>query len=631
MKKVSITSANIKEDSLIKLRRVFPQLIKDNQIDFDALKAFFDEEGIIAGEGKYGLNWSGKSKAIQAIHVPSIGTLTPQPKDSVAWDKTENLFIEGDNLEVLKLLQKHYREKIKMIYIDPPYNTGKDKIYRDNFKENITDYYERSGQTKDGIKMTSNSESRGRYHSDWLTMMYPRLFFAKSLLRDDGVIFVSIDDNEVHNLRHIMDEIFGQENFVGQLIIRSNPRGSQEPTGISHEHEYILCYIKSDEGVNTILGYKRTQSDSEFSYKTKEGKRARLLGLRKRGGDWRQSDRKNMYYPFYVNPKDFTVSLEKSTQYKIEVYPIRPEGKKSRWTWGPKTAQKRLNELIGKKISRNGENVYDIYRIDTLEDEKDNIKREKVKSIWLDKTLNYQFARQYFKEYFGNSEIFDFPKSPYFVINLLRSLNDESGIILDFFAGSGTTGDAVMDLNSQDGGDRKWICVQLPEITDEKSEARKAGFNTIAEIARERIRRAGKKIKKGDIGFKAYSLKKSNYRQWQMLDGKADEKKLKQQMKLVLDKPLVDGFDESSVIYEILLKEGFSLNSQVKSEKLVGLPVWVVTDEDKKLVVSFAKSLIKDQIEKLDLKSEDTFVCFDSALNDTIKVNIIRNLNVKVI
>ncbi len=226
---------------------------------------------------------------------------------------------------------------------------------------------------------------------------------------------------------------------------------------------------------------------------------------------------------------------------------------------------------------------------------------------------------------------FDNPKPPKLIqkfIELSSSIEDE---ILDFFAGSGTTAHAVMDLNAQDSGNRKWILVQLPEATDEKSEARKAGFNTIAEIARERIRRAGKTINKGDIGFKSFSLQKSNYRQWQILDDKADEKKLKQQMKLVLDKPLIDGYDERSVIYEILLKEGFSLNSQVKSEKISGLTIWVVTGEDKKLVVSFAKSLTKNQIEKLNLKPEDNFVCFDSALDDTTKVNIIRNLNIKVI
>ena len=228
-------------------------------------------------------------------------------------------------------------------------------------------------------------------------------------------------------------------------------------------------------------------------------------------------------------------------------------------------------------------------------------------------------------------KLFDYSKPSQLISYLSEIGSNKNDIILDFFAGSGTTAHAVMDLNAQAGGNRKWILVQLPEATDEESEAKKAGFNTISEIARERIRRAGKKINKGDIGFKAFVLQKSNYRQWQMLDEKADEKKLKQQMKLILDKPLVDGFDEASVVYEILLKEGFSLNSQVKQEKLGDLTVWVIIDEDKKLVISFARSLTKPQIEKLHLEPEDTLVCFDSALDDTTKVNIIRNLNVKVI
>ena len=208
--KITKTSQNLQNDNLEKLRKVFPNFVKDGQVDFDALKKFFTDEEILAGEEKYGLNWAGKSNAFKLIRTPATGTLTPQEKESKNFNETQNLFIEGDNLEVLKLLQKKYREQIKMIYIDPPYNTGKDFIYKDNFKENISDYYERSGQSENGIKLTTNLESNGRYHSDWLTMMYPRLFLARNLLKDDGVIFVSIDDNEVANLRLIMDEILGR-------------------------------------------------------------------------------------------------------------------------------------------------------------------------------------------------------------------------------------------------------------------------------------------------------------------------------------------------------------------------------------------------------------------------------------
>jgi len=484
-----------------------------------------------------------------------------------------------------------------MIYIDPPYNTGKDFIYKDNFKENVADYYERTGQSKNGIRLTTNFESGGRYHSDWLTMMYPRLFFAKSLLREDGVIFISIDDNEVHNLRHIMDEIFGQENFV-QDFMWLHGKGKKDKNSRTLQ-QYVLCYAKNKDILETwtIEKLKEYQLDNPDNDK--------------RGGWFSGSisfseERSNKKHPNYFKIKS-------------------PSGVEWERQW--QCSKDEMDEYLQDDCIYFGlppdyGNVPRLKIFPTME--------EVIPPNIIDDVGTTRSAQKDLDELLGE-HYFDNPKPPKLIqkfIELSSSIEDE---ILDFFAGSGTTAHAVMDLNAQDSGNRKWILVQLPEATDEKSEARKAGFNTIAEIARERIRRAGKTINKGDIGFKSFSLQKSNYRQWQILDDKADEKKLKQQMKLVLDKPLIDGYDERSVIYEILLKEGFSLNSQVKSEKISGLTIWVVTGEDKKLVVSFAKSLTKNQIEKLNLKPEDNFVCFDSALDDTTKVNIIRNLNIKVI
>ena len=265
MDKVKNASVNTGNENLDKLRRVFPQFVKENKIDFEALNKFFKDEEIVAGEEKYGLNWAGKSNAFKLIRTPSVGTLTPQEKESKDWDKTENLFIEGDNLEVLKLLQKHYREKIKMIYIDPPYNTGKDFIYKDNYTANVSDYYEKTGQSKNGIKMTTNPESAGRYHSDWLTMMYPRLFLARNLLKEDGVIFISIDDNEVANLRLIMDEIFGEENFVS-ITVRVSNSAKNNVNQISVTHEYTLVYIKNKEKSNKNWVVKKRNYKEFESY-----------------------------------------------------------------------------------------------------------------------------------------------------------------------------------------------------------------------------------------------------------------------------------------------------------------------------------------------------------------------------
>lgn len=603
MDKVKNTSVNTGNENLDKLRRVFPQFIKENKIDFDALKKFFEDQTIVAGEEKYGLNWAGKSNAFKLIRTPSVGTLTPQEKESKDWDKTENLFIEGDNLEVLKLLQKHYREKIKMVYIDPPYNTGKDFIYKDNYTENISDYYEKTGQSKNGIKMTTNPESAGRYHSDWLTMMYPRLFLARNLLKEDGIIFISIDDNEVANLRLIMDEIFGEENFYAQInwTARNKPMNAGSARfKLQLSEEYVLAYgkITMQEHVPFKL-----QSSGEKSYP--------------------QSDEKGLKYRLEEIQQRKNIGIKRSVKMEFDI-PGATLTKGYRWTIGPETAinLKRTNRLVIKNkkafkiIYSNEENNSDYH------------------PLWANFSESSGTSENGKAELFDlleNNVGFETVKPVDLIKKLLFHFSDKEDIILDFFAGSGTTAHAVMELNAEDEGNRKWICVQLPEATDEESEAFKAGYKNIAEIAKKRIKRAGKKIAKGDTDFKSLNLSKSNYRQWNLLTDKDDEQKLKKQMKLFLEKPLVDGYDEKSVVYEILLKEGYDLNSKVTQEKNGNIKYWQVIDEDKKLLVTFEKKITKDQVESLKLTDEDTFVCLDSALDDTTKINIGRNLNVKVI
>ncbi len=505
---------DIAEENIGKLKQLFPEVFTEGKIDFGKLGQVLGEYVEDSNE-RYNFTWNGKGRALRLSQTPSLGTLRPCKEESKDWDTTQNLYIEGDNLEVLKLLQKSYYGKVKMVYIDPPYNTGKDFVYKDDFHDSLENYKKITGQIdNDGKAISTNAETSGRYHTDWLNMMYPRLRLARNLITDDGVIFISIDDNEVANLKKICNEVFGEDNYVADVIMRSNPRGSQEPFGISREHEYLVCYAKSPQGIYSIVGQKRDDDDSEFNFTLENGKKARLLGLRKRGGDWRRSDRPNMFYPLYVNPNDNSVSVDKTETHFIEVLPLRPDGEESRWTWGIDTAKERISDLYGKEIIRNGERTFDIYRIDPLESPDGSIKREKLKSVWLDKELNYQSARQYLRELFGSSEIFDFPKPPEMIIKLLSSLNTNDGIILDFFSGSATTAHAVMQLNAEDGGNRKYIMVQLPETTDEKSDAYKAGYTTICEIGKERIRRAGEKIKeeKGlealnlDVGFKVLKL-----------------------------------------------------------------------------------------------------------------------------
>jgi len=625
IEKISTTSENIQNENLEKLQKVFPQFVKDKEIDFDALRAFFDAENIIAGTEKYGLNWAGKSNAFKAIRTSATGTLAPQIEESKNWDTTENVFIEGDNLEVLKLLQKHYREKIKMIYIDPPYNTGKDFVYKDNFTQSVADYYEQTGQAEGGIKMTANTEKNGRYHSDWLTMMYPRLFLAKNLLLDDGVIFVSIDDNEVANLRLIMDEIFGEENFISEFIWHSSTGGGIRSRFVNQSHQYIVCYAKNI--IETKMFYASLSEEAKKQYKKEDDRGVyREKDFAWKNSSWGTNQKYFIECPNgeKVKPKDgYLFRFIRSTfdEYfakDMVVFKatkngplVKENGEQANWNIYIK---KYLGDGTGAPSSVIPRDLVGINNEGTTE-------------------LNDLFGGNFFES----------PKN----VRLLKYLfslveEDDGDIVLDFFAGSGTTAHAVMDLNAEDSGNRKFICVQLPEMTEEESEAYKAGYKNIAEISRERIRRAGEKIGKEDIGFKSFSLQKSNYRQWNVLTENDNKEKILAQSKLFLGHPLTDGFDEKSVVYEILLKEGFSLNAKVNQQakafpisddksNFAGDYVWIAREGDKTLVASFREKVTKEDVDALKLKSEDIFVCLDSALDDTAKVNILRNLTLKVI
>ena len=635
---VATTSEPILNASLEKLRAVFPQFVKEGQVDFDALKAFFDKEGITAEPEKYGLSWAGKTNAVRALQAPATGTLVPQEKESRDWDKTQNIFIEGDNLEVLKLLQKQYANpgKIKMIYIAPPYNTGKDRVYKDSFTEGVSDYYERTGQSKDGIKLTANLESNGRYHSDWLTMMYPRLFLAKNLLKDDGVIFISIDDNEVANLRLIMDEIFGEENYLNTFCWVNNLKGRQiSGTGAAKTYEYILCYARRIEENELFIGIidnlKRLMPSTYkgFDYETEEDEAGEFVvknELHNTNSIFNEETRPNLvfniHYNFETEEVKFTEVNDQTTFEKFaKIGPKKNNDgvhKYHAWRWSRDKIQ---NELANLKFEKTREGAKVSTKI------RDH-KTTNLKDLISDITTNSGGAEV--KDLFDGHKYFDYPK-PIDLIKIFTTQTESDDTILDFFAGSGTTAQAVMAQNAEDGGNRKWICVQLPEATDEDSEAYKAGYKTIAEIARERIRRAGAMIGKGDIGFKALTLEQSNYRRWNVITDADDEKKLLAQEKLFADKPLVDKYDEKAVVYEVLLKEGFSPNASVAQDKKGILKPWVVVDGERKLAVTFADKVTKEQVDALGLSKNDLFVCLDSALDDTTKVNISRNLNVKVI
>ncbi len=366
------TSLTPQEEKLNALRELLPEAFAEGKIDWEKLRATLGEAVNFSNE-RYVLNWAGKSDAFKVLQTPTTKTLVPAKTESSNFDDTEHIFIEGENLAVLKVLQKSYFGKVKMIYIDPPYNTGNDSfIYPDKFSETRAEYARRVGDKDEDGYMTNdgmfkkNSKENGQYHSNWLSMMMPRLYLAKNLLRQDGVIFVSIDDNEVHNLRLLMNEIFGEENFICQIINKSNPRGSQASKFFAIEHEYILVFCKNINEFD-IRGYEKNEDEKlEYNLTNKEGKKYRLLGLRQRGGAWKREHRPKMYYPIYINPENGEVSLLKNEIFIVEVLPKRPTGEESRWTWSKELLDKNKNIIVGKKINRQNSEVevWDIFRKD---------------------------------------------------------------------------------------------------------------------------------------------------------------------------------------------------------------------------------------------------------------------------
>ncbi|MGZ8190270.1 MAG: site-specific DNA-methyltransferase [Methylococcaceae bacterium] len=460
-------------------------------IDFDLLRQELAGHIVEGPQERYQLNWPGKREALLTANAPIAKTLRPCREESVDFDSTQNLYIEGDNLDALKLLQETYLGKVKMIYIDPPYNTGNDFIYEDDFAEDTASYLQRSNQKDEaGNRLVANNESNGRFHSDWLSMMYPRLKLARNLLRDDGVIFISIDDNEQANLKRLCDEVFGDNNFIAQLAVQLNPRGRHLDKFVAKTHESILVFGRNCNNPYVMYGIeKEGRMVDEYNREDEKGK-YRLLGLRNRNQAFNPVSRPNLYYPLYVNPFDGSVSIVSDDGYSDEVWPDTPDKVKTCWTWGKEKVVADNKLLIAEKSGAE----WRVYRKDYLVGDSGQLATTLVKSLWIDKEISNDIGRKAIKDLFDNS-VMDFPKSPELLKILLKTGNSLNGIVLDFFSGSATTAHAVMQLNAEDDGKRRFIMVQLPEVCDEKSEAYKAGYKTIAEIGKERIRRAGARIK----------------------------------------------------------------------------------------------------------------------------------------
>lgn len=575
-------SPDLVAENLARLKALFPELVSEGTdgaaVNVDVLKALVGDRTVTDADEKYGLNWHGKRRARQLALTPSTGTLRPCPEDSVDWDTTQNLMIEGDNLEVLKLLQKSYAGKVKLIYIDPPYNTGKDFVYPDDFKDNIRNYLELTGQVESGRKISSNTEASGRFHTDWLNMMYPRLKLARNLLREDGLLAISIDDNELERLRAACGEIFGEENFAAQLCVQSNPRGRQSDTFFATVHEYLLVWARSGESC-VIDGAALTDGQkAAFGLSDPSGKPYRLLGLRQRGAASLRQDRPDMYFPIYVNPKSLKVSLDPAPGFTAEVLPRKSTGEDGRWMWGKERCRKDVHLLVPQMIERRQE--FDIFVVDYLERNGEERTR-KFKTIWDDKKLNTQNGTQEVKELLGCAAM-SFPKPLALLSDVIQLGAGNGDIILDFFAGSGTTGHAVMAHNAADGGNRRYILVQLPEPLDPENKDQKIAADfcdklgkprNIAELTKERLRRAAKKVKHensifaGDLGFRVFKLDSSNIRAWEPNRDDLD------QMLLDHAEHLKEGRTEQEILYELLLKFGLDLCVPIETMTIAGKAV----------------------------------------------------------
>ncbi|MBL7668739.1 site-specific DNA-methyltransferase [Moraxella osloensis] len=496
------------------IRDMNGEVVLERGIDFELLKQELSHSVIDGSQERYRLDWVGKREAIVTANSPIAKTLRPCRDESVDFETTGNLFIEGDNIEALKLLQESYLGKVKMIYIDPPYNTGNDFIYNDDFAADTAEFFERSGQVDgDGNRLVANTESNGRFHSDWLSMMYSRLKLARNLLSDDGVIFISIDENEVDNLKKIGSEIFGSSNFIGNIAVVNNPKGRSDQKNLATAHEYLLSFQKTD--LASFKGFKAEEHITKRYNKEDEKGLWREIDLRKTGDNDRAEDRPNMFYPFYWNEKQNLLGLEQFSSEDIEIYPMKSINEKGCWRWGKNTAQSKLENLYSRYMPNKQQ--WSVFEKDYF-DENDLIKST---TIWNFKDVNSERGTDSFvKDLEFVKKVFTSPKPIGTIFRALLLATEKNSIVLDFFAGSSTTAHAVMQLNAEDGGNRKFIMVQIPEATDSKSEAFKAGYPTIAEISKERIRRAGAKIKTDnadkdginelDTGFRVLKIDTTN-------------------------------------------------------------------------------------------------------------------------
>lgn len=604
MEKLKMQSPDLTQKNIEAIEKLFPNVITEvrdetgklrKAVDFDLLRQELSSVIIEGDKERYQLTWPGKKEAMLLANAKINKTLRPVKEDSVDWDNTQNLYIEGDNLEALKLLQEAYLGKIKCIYIDPPYNTGNDYIYRDDFTQEKDGYLEGTGQVdEDGNRLFRNTESNGRFHSDWLSMMYSRLKIARNLLKDDGMIFISIDENEIENLKKLCNEVFGKSNSVGTFIWRKKDGGGQTREAFVIEHEYIVVYRKSD---NTTWIDKSVKRDKSEYNKSDDRGIYKIIKLAKWGNTARREDRPSMYFP--LKAPNGTL-----------VFPVAPDGNEGRWRIG----KEKMNELIRLDLihweKKDGKWVpYEKEYFDNQE------KVIKERSILYD-IANTGDGSNVLTEIFGRKDIFENPK-PVELVKLLLSYNTVSNdIILDFFSGSATTAHAVMQLNAEDGGNRnrKYIMVQLPEPTSEDSEAYKAGYRNICELGKERIRRAAKKIKEEtnadiDYGFRVFRVDSSNMKDVYYRPSKLDQGKLVQ-----LESNIKEDRTAEDLLIQVILDCGLELSLPMETREFEGKKVFFVAGNS--LVACFDEDVPEHVIKEIAKEQPLRVVFRDRSFSD---------------
>ena len=650
MKKLSGSSKDLLSENIDNLKQLFPEAFTEDKIDFEALQELLGNY-IERGNERYAFTWAGKQNARREAQKTSTGTLRPCPQESVNFDTTENIYIEGDNLEVLKLLQKSYHNKIKMIYIDPPYNTGKDFVYKDNYHDNLQNYKEITGQVdSEGNRLSTNSEASGRFHSNWLNMMYPRLKLARNLLKDDGVIFISIDDKEMNNLRKICDDVFGEDNYIE--CITWNKRIPKNDKGIGNIHEYILIYRKNK---HKELKFTVLKDGLEEVYKL-------LNKLRKEKCPINIAEKKiQQLYNSKGYDRGITLYNSLDSNYKLwgKINMSWPNAN----TFGPRYEILHPKTKNAVKIPERGWR----WKIETFNNQVDFNNCEelhdgsfKCGKIWFGKDETTQTSSITYLEdverfllrsvislksdggiiveqIFNNKNIMSYPKPVSLLKLLIDSITKDDDIIFDFFSGSATTAHAVLDLNKEDGGNRKFIMIQLPEPTDEKSEAYKAGYKTIAEIGKERIRRVINNIKKEedgqidfggnslDLGFKVLKLDSSNIKAWDTQTENLEEDLLSAVNNIKEDR------SEHDILYEILIKYGFNLALPIQEVIIAGNRVFNV--DGGKLICCLSDNISLETVEgigklKEELNPETCKVVFmDKGFkDDVVKTNAMHIL-----